>query len=396
VAIWASIPYHRATARLIMQTRTPTSAESELERVERYLASDPGNTLLLLKAVDLCLCAGRIEAARQHIDAARQQAPLDPVIQHQQGTVLIAQGKLDEAAQVFEALLGQVNDPNIAFNLAFVRYRQHRFAQARATLQAFMNSEEVSPHMATLFVRVLHHMGEFPEALDFVRRQMPGCDGDPEFLSAASLLLFDDGQLDEAQRLSDAALAAGARPLEALVVAGSLALGRDDPDAAIMLLNEALTINPADGRSRAALGMATLMNGDAAAAEVHLQRAVTNLPTHIGSLHALGWCQIMRRELAQAQQTFQKALELDRNFGETHGGLAVVNALQGKKSEAEEGVQRALRLDSQGLSARYAEMVLSGVVNDPVRFKKLALRLVSGRSGPERFALSEALTKRSR
>jgi hypothetical protein len=40
--------------------------------------------------------------------------------------------------------------------------------------------------------------------------------------------------------------------------------------------------------------------------------------------------------------------------------------------------------------------VLSGVVNDPVQFRKLALRLVSGRSGPGRLALGDALMKRSR
>jgi Flp pilus assembly protein TadD len=138
------------------------------------------------------------------------------------------------------------------------------------------------------------------------------------------------------------------------------------------------------------------LNGDMASAKVHLERAVTNLPAHIGTLHALGWCQLMRRELAQAEQTFRKALALDRNFGESHGGLAVASALQGKKSEAEEGVQRALRLDPESLSARYAEMVLSGIVNDPEKFRKLALRLVSRRSGPERLALTDALTKRSR
>lgn len=104
----------------------------------------------------------------------------------------------------------------------------------------------------------------------------------------------------------------------------------------------------------------------------------------------------MRGELAEAEQTFRKALALDRNFGESHGGLAVVSALQGKKSEAEEGVQRALRLDPEGLSARYAEMVLSGVVNDPVKFRKLALRRFANRSSCANYALANAIVQRSR
>jgi Flp pilus assembly protein TadD len=377
--------------------QTPTSApEAELERIERYLASDPGNALLLGKAIDLCLSLGHIEGARQHADSALRQSSHDPLIRHRHGKVLIAEGKLDEAGQIIDALLRQVSDVNIAFNLAFVRYRQQRFADARAALEPFMESGEANPQAAALFLRILHHLGEFAEAIEVVRRQMPGCHGDAEFLSAASLLLFDADQLEEAQRLSDAALAGSARPLEALVVAGSLALGRDDAGTATALLKEALTVSPADGRSWAALGMATLLNGDTAGAKAHLERAVTKLPTHIGTLHALGWCHIVSGELAQAEQAFRQALALDHNFGESHGGLAVVSALQGKKTEADEGVQRALRLDPQGLSARYAQMVLTGVVNDPVKFRKLALRLVSGRSGPERFALGEALNKRLR
>jgi tetratricopeptide (TPR) repeat protein len=389
---------HHITSReplTIMQSSASASV-AQLETIERYLAADPGNALLLLAAVDLCLSLGRFDAARKHVDAARQSAPDDAVIQHQQGNVFIAQGKLDEAAQVFEGLLRQVNDVNIAFNLAFVRYRQHRFADAREVLAPFMKAGTVSSQAATLFVRVLHHLGEFSEALEVVKREMPRCSTDSEFLGAVSLLLFDNDQLEEAQRLSSAALASGARPLEALVVAGSLALGRDQEQSATALFKEALAINASDGRSWAGLGMATLLKGDTAAAKDQLQRAVTNLPTHIGSLHALGWCQIMRGELLEAEQTFQKALALDRNFGESHGGLAVVSVLQGKKTEAEEGVQRALRLDPEGLSARYAEMVLSGVVNDPAKFRKLALRLVSRRSPQGRLALSEALRKRSR
>jgi predicted Zn-dependent protease len=378
-----------------MQSSIPAS-EAELERVEGYLASDPGNTLLLRQAIDLCLAVGRIEAARQHADAALRLSPDDAFVQHWHGNVLIAQGKLGEAAKVFDALLQRSPDENIAFNLALVQYRQHQFADARTTLAPFIKDGSASAPAVTLYLRTLHQLGELSAAREVVERQMPRCGDDAEFLSAASLLLFDADQPNEAQRLSSAALATGARPLEALVVAGSLALGRDDAPTAVALLNEALTLNPSDGRSWAGLGMASLLNGDTSSAKVHLERAVANLPTHIGTLHALGWCQIMRGELADAQHTFRNALTLDRNFGESHGGLAVVSALQGKKSEAEEAIQRALRLDPEGLAARYAQMVLSGVVNDPVQFRKLALRLVSGRSGPGRLALGDALMKRSR
>jgi tetratricopeptide (TPR) repeat protein len=379
-----------------MKSAAPEKSSAELDRIEGYLASDPANPHLVVTAIDLCLALGKLDAARGHAEAGLELLPDDPFVQHRRGNVLIAQGQLDEAAQVFESLLRKADDPNIAYNLAFVRYRQGEYAQARQVLQPHFASADLGIPAVTLFVRVLHHLGEFAPAAEVVRGHMSRCGADAQFLAAASLLFLDDDQLEEAQRLSAAALASGARPLEALVVAGSLALGRDDANTASALLTEALAISPSDGRSWSALGMATLLNGDTANAKSQLERAVANLPTHIGTLHALGWCQILRGELPDAEQTFRKALELDRNFGETHGGLAVVSALQGNRTLAEEQVQRALRLDPQGLSARYAEMVLSGVVNDPVRFKKLALRLMSTRSSTAASTLSEALIKRSR
>ena len=66
----------------------------------------------------------------------------------------------------------------------------------------------------------------------------------------------------------------------------------------------------------------------------------------------MAWCNLMKKDLAAAQQNFEAAMALDRNFGETHGGLAVVLALQGRREEAKLSIERALRLDPQSLSAR--------------------------------------------
>jgi Tfp pilus assembly protein PilF len=76
----------------------------------------------------------------------------------------------------------------------------------------------------------------------------------------------------------------------------------------------------------------------------NLQRAVRHMPEHIGTWHSLAWCQILKRDFAAAQETFDRAMALDRNFGETHGELAVVHILQGKPEAADPEIKRALRL----------------------------------------------------
>jgi Tfp pilus assembly protein PilF len=101
-----------------------------------------------------------------------------------------------------------------------------------------------------------------------------------------------------------------------------------------------------------------MLTGDVPAARSLLERASTNMPDHIGTWHALAWCQLLQGDLAGAKRSFDKAFALDRTFGETHGGFALVHALRSERKEAEESIKRAVRLDPQGRAARYAQSVL--------------------------------------
>jgi tetratricopeptide (TPR) repeat protein len=379
-----------------MKIPTPEELSANLQRAERYLAIDPVNPILLANAIDASLALGNVDAALKHAQAAIAQRPDDPFVANRYGSVLIARGQLDEAARVFEKLAAQTADPSVAFNLSLVYFRQGRYAQARSVFEPYISQEGVSPAAVTLFVRTLHHLDEIEPAVELVKQHEARCSGDADFLAAASLLYLDDDQLDAAQRFSEAALALGKRPLEALVVGGSVALAHDDTAAAKTMFNDALSVSPTDGRSWSGLGMASLLTGELSDAREQLLHAVDNLPADIGSWHALGWCQIASGELAGAGHTFRKVLALDRNVAESHGGLAVVDALLGRKSEAQAGIERALRLDPEGLSAKYAQMVLSGVNSDPEKFRKLALGIISARPGHMGALLAQAIAKRER
>jgi len=379
-----------------MKIATPEELSANLQRAERYLAIDPANPILLANAIDASMALGRVDVALKHAQAAIAQRPDDRFVANRYGSVLIAHGQLDEAARVFEKLSTQTADPAVAFNLALVYFRQGRYAQARSAFEPHMGQEGISPAAVTLFVRTLHHLDEIEQAVELVQQHETRCSGDADFLAAASLLYLDNDQLEAAQRFSEAALALGKRPLEALVVGGSVALAHDDPAAAKTMFNDAVSVSPTDGRSWPSLGMVSLLTGELSDARDQLLHAVDKLPADIGSWHALGWCQIAGGELAGAGHTFRKVIALDRSVAESHGGLAVVDALLGRKSEAEAGIERALRLDSEGLSAKYAQMVLSGVSSDPDKFRKLALGIISTRPGHMRAMLAQALAKRER
>lgn len=359
-------------------------AMQQLERNEGYLAADPDNLDLLARVIDLSFATGQPERAERHAEAALSHHPNDDFMQARLGSAYLAQCKWARAEALFAALLTRHADINLAYNLAYARLWQNRHAEAYAAMEPYLETAALSAPMATLLVRVLHHLGEGERAIALVEAHMRDCDADAVFLAAASLVYFDAGRLEEADRLSRnaQALAMPQRlPPEALVTAGSLALARMDSDVATAIFQQVLEINPAEGRSWSGLGTASLLNRDLPAAQQQLEQAVKLMPSHIGSWHLLAWSRLLDGKLDGARSAFEAALGLDRNFGESHGGLAAVLALQGRRSEAEASIALAIGLDNSGLSARYAQMILAGETDDPVRFRALAMRLVSTREG---------------
>ncbi len=371
----------------------------KLERSEAYLAADPGNTDLLGMVIDLSLSLGLVERAAAHAGSALERYPNDPYFRSRQGSVCLALRDWGGAAAIFEPLLGEFPDANLAYNLALAYVWMGRHADACVVMAPYMKAEDVSAPALTLLVRALHHCGEVEPAMALVERHLQRCQGEPDFLAAASLLFFDCAQMERAAQLSAAALAAAEaqgrarRPLEALLVAGTLALADTDAGAAVRHFDEVIARSPGEGRAWSALGAASLFKRDLPAARAQLEQALVYLPQHIGTWHLLGWCHIFAGELDGAHDAFATALALDRNFGESHGGMAVVQAMRGERAAAAAGIERALRLDGEGLSARYAQMVLSGATADPARFRVLAGRLLSSRKGASGLNLNELLAR---
>src|SRR5207342_527942 len=94
------------------------------------------------------------------------------------------------------------------------------------------------------------------------------------------------------------------------------------------------------------------------AARDQLLHAVVTMPDHIGTWHALAWAQLLLGDIDAAAGSYQQAYDLDRNFADSHGGLALIHALRGETDAAEQAVKRALRLSPQCATALYAKSLL--------------------------------------
>jgi len=89
-----------------------------------------------------------------------------------------------------------------------------------------------------------------------------------------------------------------------------------------------------------------------------LKKATHYMPSHLGTWHALAWAQLVNNDIAGARESFESCLDVDRTFAETHGGLAVIDIIQGHPETAKEKIKLALRLDKGSFSANFAQSLI--------------------------------------
>jgi len=387
-----------------------SAALTRLDRLEAYLGSDPGNSLLLADAFETALSCGQWDRAAFHLRHG-QALQVDALSWRlKEGDLLLAQGRYAEARAALKALEGVEGvDPALAgfrsvvlHNIGYIEFRQGRYASCVAELAGYMEDFAGTGQafsrgdgtgialqerlLQQLWLRSLHRTGELERACAWARaiEKLGGLDAPAAGI--ASLVAIDANDLAMAQHWVAAALRLAEsedppRPLpaEVFVTQLTLALGTRKPDDAIAWADKALQFNEEDGRAWSGRAFAQLLKGDLRSARQDFVRALQSMPGHIGTWHGQGWAQLLDHDLEAAQKSFGTALEMDRNFSESHGGLAVVLALRKQDVLARQHAEKALRLDKNNLSGRYAQALLNGEVKDTVAIRKLAQRLLAGR-----------------
>jgi Flp pilus assembly protein TadD len=143
-----------------------------------------------------------------------------------------------------------------------------------------------------------------------------------------------------------------------------------------VLLRQALELNPREGRTWSALGLASLQAQDFPQARVQFARATVLMPRHIGTWHGLGWTCLLLHDLPAALSAFQQALALDPNFAESHGAVGLALSVAGRAQEAEPYLQRADRLDRRNVTGRFGRALAAGKLQDRAGLRDLATRLL--------------------
>jgi len=326
--------------------------DERLKRLLGYLASDPANAALRSEAAQRALDCREPAVARAILEPA--EGALEPADLNRLGLALIQLGEGGSATRIFEKLVGEgCAEPAIRFNLAWSLALEKDYDRALDSLDDSVTAE--LGQAAMLEVQLLHQKGEFERAAEVARHQLAQHPGDKGLAAAVSVLALDIEDVDLARAC---ALAAGEHP-DALTTLGTLDLGEQKPAAALDRFNAALERNPNVPRAWVGRGLAGLLLGDASNAAGDLDRGADLFGDHIGSWIAAGWAYLIVGDRAKARARFERALAIDDNFAESHGSLAVVDALEGEFEEARRKTAVALRLDRNCFSGGLAQVLLT-------------------------------------
>jgi len=337
--------------------RPPVSATARLNRLLVFVEMDGANPGFRKEAIREALKLGYWDTARKLADVGLNAQPADAELLSLSGVSHLSVHHYGEAEEAFAAALSRGADSaGLRYSLAFARFGERRYSESLSLLTPEI--VEALPAALPLRARCQHYLRETDEAIETCTAHLAITDFDAETHGLLSLLLYERGRSEEAIPHADAALRCNPKQVDAMLVSVSLRAASRNYGIVRRSLDALLQSNPRCGRAWLGLALVELTRLQRHAAKRNMHTVALDAPEHAGRWHVLAWANIMLGDILSAEADFGRALAQDRSFGQTHGGLAVCAALQGRESEARVGIKRALHLDPQSMSACYAQILL--------------------------------------
>lgn len=356
----------------LMLTDNISPEQSRLNRLLDFLKQDPSNQTLLLDAISLAIEVRDIVSAQQLIKHIDSYAIDDPQVYAQATHLLLQMGQYAAAGGFGDkAIDGGITHPAVFFNTAFGHFYSGDYVDA-AKLLAHLSSEADCPaSVLILHARALHHQELTEEAEPLAHRARQQEPDNLEARGLLALLQYENDNNSTALHTAHETLAEDPNQLDALIACASANFEQGNLEASRKAWLHTVEAHPDCGRAWSGLALLEFNELEFMQAEEHLKIAIQFMPDHIGTWHLLAWIYILRDDSIAARKALDKSYALDRNFGETHGGLAIVDVMDGLDDQARLGIRRALKLNPNGLSAHYAEMLLLQKAGNPAEATRL-------------------------
>jgi tetratricopeptide (TPR) repeat protein len=337
-----------------------------------FLEQDPNNLQLIANAASAALDEGDAGKAMTLLDRYAALEPLPPELVNLQGLAALGEGRWDDAAASFERLLADGRDePAIRLNLAWARSGAGDSEGALALIDDAVLA--IGAAAAALKIQLLHDLERLDEALESGAALADLYPAAEELMGALASVALDAERLD----LAGSYAARAGHNQDGTAARGLLLMEANRTAESIALFNEVLARDAEHPRALLGKGLAILAAGEPAQAAPFLDRAAQRFRDHLGSWVAAGWAYYVAGDLAQSRARFETALALDDTFGETHGGLAVLDLAGGDIESARKRCDVALRLDRNCFSGALAKSMLLEQDGDPASAQRIRERAMA-------------------
>ncbi len=361
---------------------------NNLQRLLGFLDQDPENLYLLSDAAVAAVDARDPKLALYLLDKYVKLSTQTPAMRNLRGLALLQLAEHHLAAEVFGDLLNDgYADVHVRFNLAWTRavLGDHRGALELLD-DATIASSLRGP---SLKIQMLHHLGLLQDALVVGQGLVEAYPDNQALAGSLSTVAMDANEIALAAHYANL----GGDSEDALATRGMLSLNDFDAETALGLFSKALALDPDQPRAWVGQGLGLLVQGDVVSAAPCLVKGAELFGRHLGSWIAAGWAHAMAKDPQAARTCFERALAIDDNFGEAHGGLAVIDIIDGRFDSAKRRASIALRLDKHCLSGALAKSLIAEHDKNPALAQKIRDRALTTAIGPRGETLAQAIMK---
>jgi tetratricopeptide (TPR) repeat protein len=337
-----------------------TAERNTLDRMLSYLKKDPYNISLFCETLNLAVELDLKKIVKQLITHGKYIKCDSPAFLGSALYVLLKEGNYTDAILVGElALLKGDSDVNVRRNLVYAYSYTKKYADIVKVITMEPDLFSIPVDLKLIYARALYHLGKEQDAIG-VLMAIHQIDPLNSELLGLLALLYDAVDNPQGLIYAKKALAIDPNQHDALLAAGDIYLDLQEEEQAEIFYQRLISVNPKSGRAWSGLAQIAFSNMRIEQAEQFARTSIHYMKNHIGTWHILAWCLIIQvnPELIEAREAVNQAYILDRNFAETHGTFAVLDALEMKNNQAEKYIRTALKLNPNCWSAHYAKIIL--------------------------------------
>ncbi len=211
------------------------------------------------------------------------------------------------------------------------------------------------------------------------RRGLEDCPGSPEIRDElAAHLLSQDGDLQEALKLSEEAVALGRDEIRHLITLGEVKLALDDDEGTAEAYRAVLALDPENPDAHLELGILHERRGETAEAEEHFVESLKADPGNPRALYSYASLYYTADDLETAEEILERAVAADAEYSPALSALASIRARRGEYGDALDFIERAVEAGESDADHFKSALEFAPLHSDP-RFRTLLTRMSHAR-----------------